>query len=135
MRRLIMALGQFVKTADFKTEKHAPVIKVQDTVQAGEKVWIDLVVGEDISHPNTVEHHIGWIKLYFVAEGTTLPYEVGVVEFNVHGEAAVANEGPVKAESAGRLQASFTKSGTLYAVSYCNIHGLWESEKQITVVA
>lgn len=128
-----MILGQYVKAADFKTEKHAPVIKVADTVKAGEVVNIELVVGEDIAHPNTVEHHIGWIKLYFVAEGTTLPFEVGSVEFKAHGEGAVANEGPVHAESRGFVAAKFQKSGKLIAVSYCNIHGLWESEKDIVV--
>ena len=80
------------------------------------------------------EHHISWIKLYYVQEGTTLPYEVARLEFNVHGEAvAGANEGPVFAEAAGTVTATFKKSGKLIATSYCNIHGLWESEKTITV--
>ncbi len=128
-----MILGQYVKTADFKSEKHAPVIKVADTVKAGEKVAIELVVGEDLAHPNTVEHHIAWIKLYFIAAGTQLPFEVGAVEFKAHGDGATANEGPVHAESAGIVTASFKTSGKLVAVSYCNIHGLWESEKDIVV--
>lgn len=65
-------------------------------------------VGKDIAHPNTTEHHISWIKLYYVEEGTTLPYEVARLEFNVHGEAAAgANEGPVYAEAAGVVVASF----------------------------
>lgn len=129
-----MALHEYIKSADFKTEKHAPVIKVADKVKAGEHVKIELSVGEDIAHPNTTEHHISWIKLYYVQEGTTLPYEVARLEFNVHGEAAAgANEGPVFAESAGVVTASFKKSGKLIATSYCNIHGLWESEKDIVV--
>ncbi|MFR1903310.1 MAG: desulfoferrodoxin family protein, partial [Veillonella sp.] len=51
----------------------------------------------------------------------------------VHGEGATANEGPVHAISEGSLAVSLNKSGKLIAVSYCNIHGLWESEKAITV--
>ncbi len=75
-----------------------------------------------------------WIKLYYVEEGTQLPYEVARLEFNVHGEAPTgANEGPVHAEAAGVVTASFKKSGRLIATSYCNIHGLWESEKDIVV--
>ena len=129
-----MALAEFVKSADFKTEKHVPVITAPDTVKAGEKVQIGLEVGKDIAHPNTTEHHISWIKLYYVQEGTTLPYEVARLEFNVHGGAvAGANEGPVFAEAAGTVTATFKKSGKLIATSYCNIHGLWESEKTITV--
>lgn len=128
-----MILGNYVKSADFKTEKHVPVIKVADKVKLGEKVNISLTVGEDIPHPNTVEHHISWIKLYYVAEGLKLPYEIGQVTFTAHGDAAKINEGPVKAESEGIVTASFQKSGKLIAVSYCNIHGLWESEKDIIV--
>ena len=78
---------------------------------------------KDIAHPNTVEHHIEWIKLYFVAEGTQLPFEVGELSFNVHGDGATANEGPVHAISEGSLAVSLNKSGKLIAVSYCNIHG------------
>ena len=78
-------------------EKHVPVIETVDTVKAGETFHVTLSVGKDIAHPNTVEHHIEWIKLYFVAEGTQLPFEVGEVSFNVHGDGATANEGPVHA--------------------------------------
>lgn len=129
-----MSIGEFVKTADFKSEKHVPVISSPDTVKAGEEVKIGLSVGEDIAHPNTVEHHIKWIKLYFVAEGTQLPYEVASLAFDVHGEAA-NGEGPVLAEANGTVSVTFKKSGKLIATSYCNIHGLWESEKAITVEA
>ncbi len=129
-----MALSEYVRFADFKTEKHAPSIEVADTVKAGEHVKIGLSVGHDIAHPNTTEHHISWIKLYYVAKDTQLPYEVARLEFNVHGEAAAgANEGPVFAEPAGVVTASFKKSGKLIATSYCNIHGLWETEKDIVV--
>ena len=113
--------------------KHVPVIETVDTVKAGETFHVTLSVGKDIAHPNTVEHHIEWIKLYFVAEGTQLPFEVGEISFNVHGDGATANEGPVHAISEGSLAVSLNKSGKLIAVSYCNIHGLWESEKEITV--
>ncbi len=129
-----MALNEYIKSADFKTEKHVPVITVAPKVKAGEKVNIELAVGAEIAHPNTVEHHISWIKLYYIEEGTKLPYEVARLEFNVHGEAAAgANEGPVLAEAAGVVTATFKKSGKLIATSYCNIHGLWESEQDIVV--
>jgi len=111
-----MAVHDYIKSGDFATEKHVPVIEAADKVKAGEAFDVKLSVGKDIAHPNTVEHHIEWIKLYFVAEGTQLPYE-----------------GPVHAVSAGTLAVSLKKSGKLIAVSYCNIHGLWESEKAIVV--
>ena len=128
-----MAVHDYIKSGDFATEKHVPVIEAADKVKAGEAFDVKLSVGKDIAHPNTVEHHIEWIKLCFVAEGTQLPYEVGELSFNVHGDGATANEGPVHAVSAGTLAVSLNKSGKLIAVSYCNIHGLWESEKAIVV--
>ena len=135
-----MAVHDYIKSGDFATEKHVPVIEAADKVKAGEAFDVKLSVGKDIAHPNTVEHHIEWIKLYFVAEGTQLPYEVGelsfevgAIEFNVHGDGATANEGPVAAVSEGTLAVALKKSGKLIAVSYCNIHGLWESEKDIVV--
>lgn len=129
-----MAIHNFIKSADFATEKHVPVITCPDTFKAGEKTNIEVAVGKEIAHPNTTEHHISWIKLYFVPEGSQLPYEVGAVEFNVHGESGAGpNEGPVFAEAEGTFAVTLKKSGKLIAVSYCNIHGLWESEKDITV--
>lgn len=129
-----MALAEYIKSADFKTEKHAPTIEVAEKVKAGEPVKIGLSVGHDIAHPNTTQHHISWIKLYYVQEGTQLPYEVARLDFNVHGEAAAgADEGPVYAEPNGVVYATFKKSGKLIATSYCNIHGLWETETAIVV--
>ena len=112
-----MAVHDYIKSGDFATEKHVPVIETVDTVKAGETFHVTLSVGKDIAHPNTVEHHIDWIKLYFVAEGTQLPYEVGTIAFNVHGDGATANEGPVVAISEGTLAVSLKKSGKLIAVS------------------
>ena len=63
-----MAVHDYIKSGDFATEKHVPVIETVDTVKAGETFHVTLSVGKDIAHPNTVEHHIDWIKLYFVAE-------------------------------------------------------------------
>ncbi len=126
-------IGQYYKSADFKTEKHAPVIKVQENIGIDEPVAIELIVGEDIPHPNTVEHHIAWMKLYFIPEGSPIAQQVGEIEFTAHGDAPVANEGAVHALSRGVIYATFKKSGKLIATSYCNFHGLWESEKEIVV--
>jgi len=129
-----MKFGEVFKSADWKTEKHAPVIEVADHVKAGEPVKIELSVGKEIAHPNTTEHHISWIKLYFVPENQKTPYEVGSFDFNVHGESSAgANKGPVYCQPFTAVCAKFEMSGTLIATSYCNIHGLWETAKTITV--
>ena len=32
-------------------------------------VEVNVNIGEEIAHPNTQEHYIAWIKLYFHPEG------------------------------------------------------------------
>ena len=128
-----MAFGDLYKTADFKSEKHVPVIDCADSVAAGEALEVKACVGAEIAHPNTTEHHIRWIRLYFQPEGGAV-YEVASLEFNAHGEAVAGpNEGPVCSDPFVSAQVKLTASGTLYATSYCNIHGVWQSEKAITV--
>jgi len=129
-----MKIADVVQSADWKTEKHAPVIEAPETVVAGEKFCVDLSVGKEIAHPNTTEHHIRWIKLYFKPDNGKFPYEIGSYEFNVHGESVEgANKGPVYTEPVAKAVLKISTSGTLLAISYCNIHGLWESSKTIVV--
>ncbi len=122
-----MAIGDLIQTADWKKEKHAPVIDCPDKVEAGESFVVKVGVGKEIAHPNTAEHHISWITLYFQPEGGKFPYQVAHFEFNAHGEGGVF--------TAPKAGTAFTadKSGTLYALSFCNLHGLWENSKAISV--
>jgi superoxide reductase len=127
-------LGQHMLAADWKTEKHAPAIVCPDKAAAGAVVEIALGVGSEIAHPNTTEHHIRWIELHFKPESGKYTFDLGRFDFNAHGESMKgANQGPVHTVPNVRVQAIFKESGTLHAVSYCNIHGLWESAKAITV--
>ena len=127
-------LGEFVQSADWKAEKHVPVIECPDSVKAGEKVTIQTSVGKEIAHPNTTEHHIRWIQLYFKPEDEKFIYQLGDFAFTAHGECvAGANQGPSYTEPEVRIVTQLKKSGTLIAESYCNIHGLWESAKAIKV--
>jgi desulfoferrodoxin (superoxide reductase-like protein) len=45
--------GEVFQSADWKTEKHIPVIECPDSVKSGEKFRISVLVGKEISHPNT----------------------------------------------------------------------------------
>ncbi len=129
-----MKFADVIQSADWKAEKHVPVIEAPDKVKAGESVAVELCVGKEIAHPNTTEHHIRWIKLYFKPENGKFVYEVASLEFNAHGESTDgANKGPVYTESCGKAVVKLNGSGTLLAQAYCNIHGLWESSKEITV--
>ncbi len=127
-------IGEQFQTADWKAEKHVPVIDCPDEVKADEIFNVNVSVGKEISHPNTTEHHIRWIRLYFRAEGDKFTYEVGNYEFNAHGESTEgANAGPVYTHHSIASALKIKKSGTLYATSLCNIHGLWESSKELKI--
>ncbi len=86
-------LSEHIKSADWKTEKHVPVIEAPDTVKADETFEVRLSLGKEIAHPNTTEHHIRWITLYYYPEGEGAPFEVGHFEFNAHGESVRAEPG------------------------------------------
>lgn len=129
-----MKLADIVQSADWKAEKHVPVIDAPDSVKAGEKFTVEVTVGKEIAHPNTTEHHIRWLKLYFKPDGGKFAYDVGTYEFTAHGESVDGpNKGPVYSEPAVRAALKLAAAGTLLAVAYCNIHGLWESAKEIKV--
>ena len=127
-------LSERIQKADWKKEKHVPVIECPDQVKAGEFFEVKASLGKEIAHPNTTEHHIRWISLYFHPEGEKFTYDVGHFEFNAHGEAVAGpNEGPVYTHHEVTTSLKVSKPGTLHALAYCNIHGLWESSKEISV--
>ena len=119
-----MSLANYIKSADWKAEKHVPVIVVEGQFLPGQPLDVEVAVGKEIPHPNTVEHHIAWIALYYVAEGSQLPVELGRAEFRAHGPAAAA---PV-----AKFRVTLDKPGALLAVAYCNLHGLWESNQRFS---
>ncbi len=87
------------QTADSTTEKHVPVI---EEIEGGYKV----TVGSTL-HPMTDAHYIEWIEL--IAGDEVLrkhlnPSDEPVATFKTDAKKVVARE-------------------------YCNLHGLWKSEK------
>ncbi len=115
-------LNEFFQAADWKKEKHAPVIEVKSK----DPVVVEVSVGKEIEHPNTVEHHIRWIQLLFHPEGEKFPVEIGRIDFNSHGDAG-------KTEPKGYFSIKTDKPGTLIAFSFCNIHGFWKNEEPLTL--
>jgi superoxide reductase len=126
-------LGSTIKSADFKTEKHVPVIDAPASVKTGEAFTVTVSIGKEVPHPNTTEHFISWIALYFKPAAGGSVSELGKYEFTAHGESTLgANKGNVYADPSAAVRLRLNASGTLVALSYCNIHGLWESSKEIT---
>ena len=87
------------KKADFKTEKHVPIIEKS----AG---GIKVTVGSTI-HPMTEEHHIEWIAV--------LDGDIFMAKCLKPGDEPVA-EFP-------------TSNTSVKAFEYCNIHEFWSNEK------
>jgi len=130
-----MSFEELFKSADWKAEKHVPVIEGPDEVKKGEWTHFQVTVGKEIPHPNTTEHHISWIEVYFMPREGKFPYQLGRFEFAAHGESTEGpNQGPAYTHSYAQFAFKVDRPGTLYATSYCNIHGLWKSEKEIKVV-
>ena len=125
-------IGEKIQHADWKKEKHSPVIECPDVVKPDEFFEVKASLGKEIAHPNTTEHHIRWISLYFHPKDGKFTYDVGHFEFNAHGESVQgANQGPVYTHPMASTMMKISQPGTLYAMSYCNIHGLWESSQEI----
>lgn len=120
-----MQFSELFQSADWRKEKHIPVIEAERT---GGRVKVKVSVGKEIPHPNTTEHHISWIGIYFLPEGEKFPYQIGKFEFTSHGASIQGpNTSGVYSEPVVELEFKSEKPGIIFASSYCNIHGLWQN--------
>ena len=120
-------ISSTIKSGDWKGEKHVPVIKAPEKVKKGELIEVKLSVGEEIAHPNNYKHHIDWIKVFFQPQGKPA-FEVGALSFSCHDE-----DNQIFSEPRGSVYFKAEVSETIHALSFCNIHGLWENEVGIVV--
>jgi superoxide reductase len=120
-------LGDVIYTYDMaagealgKRESHTPKIEAPAKAKADEFVMVKVIVGP---HPNTVEHSIRWLAVFFYEEGRAFnPMTLAKVSFN-----APTTEPEIT------LKVKFAKSGVIHALEYCNLHGLWSGKKEIVV--
>jgi len=122
-------LAQTIQTGDWKNEKHVPFLHTPEKIQTGIDFKVKVCIGEAIAHPNTLEHHISWIKVFFQPAETKFPIELVTFNFSAHGE------GESFTNPSGVLNIKLQKSGTLSAISYCNLHGLWQNSVEIQIEA
>jgi len=104
-----------------KVESHTPKIEAPDEVKSGEPFEIRITVGP---HPNTVQHSIRWIEVYLYEEGRG---------FNPIHVTKITLE-PEYAEPDVKIKIKLKKNSVIYALQYCNLHGVWEGRKEIKVV-
>jgi superoxide reductase len=119
----------YLKTTERKTHSHTPIIECPEKVEAGKIFQIKISLGNGTGHPDTNEHHVRRISLYYSdSEGKTVRQIAGV-EFQSHhpGKEALSRYETM-------VDAKFDESGMLHAMAYCNVHGLAEAIKQITVI-
>lgn len=105
-----------------KVETHTPKIETPDKVKANQPFKLKIIVGP---HPNTIEHSIRWIEVYFYEKERPFnPIHLATITLT-----------PAYADPSVELSLRLRKSGIVYVVEYCNLHGLWESRKEIKVVS
>jgi superoxide reductase len=120
-------LGDLIYTYDMaagealgKRESHTPKIEIPAKIKADEAFELKVSVGP---HPNTLEHSIRWMEIYFYEEGRAFnPQMLSRVEFS-----------PALTEPSVTLTVKLQKKGVIHAVEYCNLHGLWSDKKEITL--
>lgn len=127
-------LKDLLQSADWKQEKHVPVIEAVDMASKGESIKVAVSVGKSIPHPNTTEHHIRWIEIYFLPQNEKFPYQIGKFEFSSHGESAQGpNMSTVYTSPEAVCSFKTDKAGVIVASAYCNIHGLWQNSKKVEI--
>jgi len=111
----INKVNDFNNMTEFE-KKHTPIIKSPDTVKIGEPFEVNI----KIPHVMEEGHHIQWINIF------------SEENFNVRVEFT-----PVftKPEISVKLIKNNCKNGksTLRVIERCNLHGEWESTKEIIV--
>jgi len=110
-----MTINKYLKTSDEGKEKHVPSIDVKECSACGE-LSVTIQVGREVLHPSTTEHSIKTITLYGATDDEKLEQ---LTVFQLGDQNTVA-----------RVRTSVKKGQykKLAATSYCNLHGLWESE-------
>jgi len=110
-----MNFSEIIKTEkDEGKEKHVPHIEIDKGHKSGRDI-VRVVVGHEVPHPNTVEHHIVWIELYGVKKNNNQVVNLGR-----------ADCAPVFSNPNVRFQVNQMEDfKSFHALTYCNIHGLW----------
>jgi superoxide reductase len=104
-------------------EKHTPFIEAPNRVSPDESFEVTIVVGKEVPHPNTIEHHIKWIQVFVKEDGR--PFNpIHVATFDL---------GPAYGEPSVKFKMKLKRSSTIHVIEYCNLHGIWEASKKIEV--
>ena len=101
-------------------KKHIPVIEAPVEVTAGEPFNVTIKIGE-IPHVMENAHFIQWLDVHFGSN------------FYARVELSPEFTSPTVTLSLIRHGKGTHGTGTLRVTERCNIHGLWQAEKEIAV--
>ena len=99
--------------------KHTPHIEAPDGIKAGEEFMVTVIVGKEVPHPSTAEHHIKWVQVFAEVEGR--PYNP------IH--VATLDLGPAYGEPKVTFSIRLKKTSKLWVLGYCSLHGLWRTQR------
>jgi superoxide reductase len=106
--------------ASGKAESHTPRVEAPSKARKGEPFRVTVRVGP---HPNTPEHSIRRIEVWFSEDGRAFnPVRIASVELE-----------PGYAEPEVAITVRLEKSGMLHVLAYCNLHGVWEADHRVEV--
>jgi superoxide reductase len=118
-----MRISETINPPEYEgKEKHVPQVHAPEKVKAGEWFEVTIIVGEEVPHPNTPEHHITWISAFYKEDGPRPIYEV-----------AQFIPAPVSGDSRFSFRMKIDRPGQIVALEHCNIHGLWDNSRRLEV--
>ncbi|WP_290901145.1 class II SORL domain-containing protein [Ferroglobus sp.] len=113
-------VGKSVDEMSELEKKHTPVISAPDKVKAGEPFEVKVETGVYVKHPNEYGHYFAWIEIYLD--------DTPVARFDLQ---------PVMSSPSVTVKVTATHSHEgkrkIKARAFCNLHGVWENEKEIEV--
>ena len=97
-------------------EKHVPTIEILKGHGKEGNDLVRVIIGKEVPHPNTVEHHIVWTELYGIKESGQA-VDLGRINFT-----------PVYSsfETSFKIN-NIDEFKAFCALGYCNIHGVWQN--------
>jgi len=116
----IMRFSDLVKgrTSEGK-EKHIPTIELMKGQGKQGKDLVEITVGKEAAHPNTLDHYIVWIQAFGVLKDGHI-LDLGREVFK-----------PGIGRPFYAFEIESSRFDHLFSFSYCNQHGVWEQHLEI----
>lgn len=131
----MIKLSELIHGTEYQVEDPVNIIEAPDSVKKGELANIRAIMSEKISEPHKREHHKGWIALFYRPDGEKFPFQLGKTEFSCREEAGQDIDIDSVSTTHQELSLTFkaTKSGTIFATSSCDFHGMGQVSKELKV--